>query len=100
MPAGPSFSNLMGPLSPITLTFQSAACTAFGSALPASRMASAAVSTPSWPRKPSVSPSKGWPRLAHSSTKAFASLPSGIDSGNQGRKNRMWYEPSAPRPPA
>src|SRR5256886_14677604 len=89
LPAGPSFSNLIGPLTPIRLTLQRASRTALGSSLPATRIASAIVAIPSWPRKPSVSPSKGWPRLAHSSTNALASLPSGIDSGNHGMKKTM-----------
>ena len=74
----------------MTLTFHSASRTALGSALPAILIASTTVAMPSWPRKPSVSPSNGWPRLFHSSTKALASLPSGIASGNHGRKKRMW----------
>jgi len=42
LPAGPSFSNLMGPFTPITLTCHIASRTALGSALPASRIASTA----------------------------------------------------------
>src|SRR5262249_43167841 len=71
LPAGPSLSNLIGPLTPMMFTFHSASRTALGSGCPAILMASAAVRMPSWPRKPSVSPSKGWPRLFHSSTKAL-----------------------------
>src|SRR5262245_45868591 len=89
-PAGPSFSNLIGPFTPIKLTFQRASRTALGSSLPATRIASAMVAMPSWPRKPAVSPSNGCPRLVHSSTNALASLPSGMASGNHGMKNTMW----------
>src|SRR2546426_962784 len=95
LPAGPSFSNLIGPFSPIRLTFQSASRMACGSARLAIRIASAIVATPSWPRKPSVSPSNGLPRLVHSSTNAFARFGSGIASGNHGMKKTMWYESSA-----
>src|SRR2546425_6003028 len=89
LPAGPSFSNLIGPLTPVNETFHSASWMALGSSLPASFTASTIVAMPSWPRKPSVSPSKGWPRLAHSSTNALASLPSGSASGNHGMKKTM-----------
>src|SRR5947209_16734151 len=90
LPAGPSFSNLIGPLTPTRLTFQRASRIALGASLPATRIASASVAMPSWPRNPSVSPSNGWPRLLHSSTNILASLPSGIASGNQGMKKTMW----------
>src|SRR5262249_55744127 len=98
LPAGPSFSKWMGPLTPVMLTRHRASRIAFGSSLPASFMAWAMVRMPSWPRNPSVRPSNGWPRFAHSSTNALASLPSGIASGNHGMKKTMWYVPSAAVP--
>src|SRR5262245_2130396 len=90
LPAGPSLSKWIGPLTPVTFTRHSASRTIFGSSFPPIFIASAIVRMPSWPRNPSVRPSNGWPRLAHSSTKALASLPSGMDSGNQGMKKTMW----------
>src|SRR6266446_6536485 len=98
LPAGPSFSKWMGPLTPVRFTRQSASRTALASSFPAPFTASASVTMPSGPRKPSVRPSNGLPRLAHSSTNALASLPSGMDSGNQGMKKTMWYVPSAAAP--
>jgi hypothetical protein len=47
LPAGPSLSNLIGPLRPVKETFHSAAWMAFGSSLPASFTASAIVAMPS-----------------------------------------------------
>src|SRR5262249_11442419 len=89
LPAGPSFSNLIGPFTPVNDTFHSASWIAFGSSLPAILIASTMVAMPSWPRNPSVSPSNGLPRLFHSSTNALASLASGIASGNHGMKKTM-----------
>ena len=71
---------------------------ASGSALPAASMPAAMVMMPSWPRKPSVSPAKLWPRFFHSLTNLTATSGLGADSGNQGAKNSRWLLPSAAAP--